>query len=282
MQIVVGNGEELLELSRRPRLAQYISDTAKRSTFIWAQAKAQANRQTKNYRLWRVWLVVNPFLDVLLYAFLFGFLLKTSRGIPNFVGYVILGVIYMRMMTGLVLRGSMLLPQSRGLVTAFDFPRSCIVLAQLVRHMLENLTAGLVGVVTALAFQFPEVHVTGILILPLFVLLHIFGGGLAFITARATAVIPELDPLIRVGSQAWFFLSGVMYTVDRFSGHPTIHAIMSANPAYVFLESIRDVTLYGEVPEPSTWAYLFLWSAGIFVLGFVYFWRAENRYVRLV
>lgn len=272
----------LKSLGGRPSVKDYLSDTIRCRAFIIAQGRAQANRQTKGYRLWRLWLVINPFLDVLLYAFLFGYLLKTSRGIPNFVGYVVIGVIFMRMMTGMMLRGSQLLSQSKGLVLGFNIPKSSIVLAQVARHSVENATAGMVGVAVALAFQFPKINWTIVWVVPLFLLLHVFGAGLMFITARVTTFSPELDALLKVLSQAWFFLSGVMYTVERFASNQAIYDFMTRNPAYVFLQAIREAVLYGTTPSLECWGYLVAWSAATFMLGFIYFWGAEHRYAKRV
>lgn len=272
----------LKQLSRRPPIGEYCGALWGRRHFIRAQAVFQANRETRQYRVWRLWLIINPFLDVLLYAFLFGVLLQTSRGIENFIGFVIVGVVFMRMITGLTNRGSLLLRQSRGLIKSFQFPRAAIVLAQTGRHILENTTNGLIAIGAALLLQVPEFHWTSLLAVPIFLTIHVFGAGLMFITARMTAVIPDLQALISLFTQAWFFLSGVMYDLDRFSHLETVYVVMKNNPAYVYLKALRDAVLYGEAPDLATWCLMLGWALGSFLLGFVYFWAAEERYVKLV
>ncbi|AMO92405.1 polysaccharide ABC superfamily ATP binding cassette transporter, permease domain protein [Corynebacterium simulans] len=82
-------------------------------------------------------------------------------------------------------------------------------------------------------------------------------------------------------TQAWFFLSGVMFTLDRFDHAPTVKQIMSHNPAYEFLSAVRNVAIYDTIPSLSEWGSLCAWTFGLFAFGFLFFWQAEDRYVRL-
>lgn len=279
---LVVNTANLQTLQTRPSFVEYCRQLWERRAFIWADARFKALRTTKDYRLWRTWLVLQPLLDVAFYAFLFGMILKTSRGIDNFVGFLILGVIFMRMIVGQMTQGIMLIRNSRGMIQTFTFPKASLAISQTLRSMLDNILPGLMAVLMALAGQqFSPLNWSIVLVVPLFVLLHIFGCGLMLITARLTAVIPDTRALINFFSQAWFFLSGVMFSIDRFVNHPALYEVMTANPAYIFLTAIRDSVLYEAPPSLSVWATLVIWSVGTFLIGMVYFWRAEARYVRL-
>ena len=99
--------------------------------------------------------------------------------------------------------------------------------------------------------------------------------------ARITAEIPDTRVLFNFVGQAWFFLSGVMFSIDRFVDHQLLHRVMSINPGYQFLEAIRGSVLYGISPSGSDWLSLLAWTFGTFIVGLVYFWQAEEKYVRL-
>ena len=276
------NTASLQSLQTRPYFAEYCRQLWDRRAFIWTDARFKALRTTKDYRLWRTWLVLQPLLDVAFYAFLFGLILKTSRGIDNFVGFLILGVIFMRMIVGQMTQGIMLIRNSRGMIQTFTFPKASLAISQTLRSMLDNILPGVMAVLMALAAQhFSPLNWSIVLVIPLFALLHIFGCGLMLVTARLTAVIPDARALINFFSQAWFFLSGVMFSIDRFVNHPTLHEAMTANPAYMFLTAIRGSVLYQAPPTLETWGSLIAWSTGTFLVGMIYFWQAEARYVRL-
>lgn len=276
------NTRDLQALQSRPEFHEYCRQLWGRRAFIWADARFKALRTTKDYRLWRTWLVLQPLLDVAFYAFLFGLILKTSRGIENFVGFLILGVIFMRMMVGLMSQGVMLIRNSRGMIQTFSFPRAALALSQTFRSMLDSILPATMAVLMALAGQkFTPLGWSVILVVPLFILLHIFGCGLMLLTARLTAVIPDARALINFFSQAWFFLSGVMFSIERFVEHPVLYEILTSNPAFIFLSAIRGAVLYEAPPSITTWIVLVAWSFGTLLVGMVYFWQAEARYVRL-
>lgn len=282
-RVQIVNQEGLRPLATRPALKEYISQLIGRRHFIVADARAKALRTTRDYRLWQLWLVLNPLFDVALYGFLFGLLLKTSRGIENFIGFLFIGIIFMSMMTELMNSGIRLMQSSRSMIRAFQFPRASIPLSASLRALFDNILPGCVGLVAAFLFQWGTwPSWTLVFVVPLFLLVHLFGCGLMMITARLTAQIPEARTILGLVIRGLFFLSGVMFSLDRFAEHSIVHQVMSANPCYIFLTAIRDCSIYQTAPSLATWGSLLAWSLGTFVIGFIFFWRAEDKYVRLV
>lgn len=276
------SSEGLSTLNPRPSFPTYLRQLWKRRFFIGAEARSKALRSTRDYRLWKMWLVINPILDVAFYGFLFGVLFQTSRGVENFLGYLIIGIIFMQMLSGLFSDGSGLITRSKSMIRTFAFPRASLIFSQTLRAALDNLLPAVVGISLALLAQWGKFpHWTIILVVPLYILLHIFGCGLMFIAARLTAEVPDVKAIMGIVTRAWFFMSGVMFSLDRFSHVPIIQELMSHNPAYIILTAIRDSTIYQSAPSLGTWGILCTWAFGTLLVGFVYFWGAEEKYVRL-
>lgn len=232
--------------------------------------------------MWRFWLIAQPLLDAAMYGLIFGLLLKTSRGIENFIGFLVLGVTFFSLLTSLVNGGQSLIQTSKNLMQAFAFPRASLVLSQSLRYMLDTLPALLVAIIFALAAQWqkpPSLKI--LLVVPLTLMMWLFGTGLMFIVARITAFIPDLKVIIGLCVRGWFFASGVFYSLERFAETPEVYKFFSMNPAYLFLKSIRECVLYDTAPPVMRVWYLSCWSVGVFALGLVFFWQAEERYVRV-
>ena len=102
-----------------------------------------------------------------------------------------------------------------------------------------------------------------------------------FIVARVTAFVPDARRVIAFVNRGWFYVSGVFFSVDRFVSVPSLQKVMMENPAYLFLTAVRDSAIYGTATTAETWLRLLLWSFGTLTIGFVFFWRAENRYAHL-
>lgn len=247
-----------------------------------ADARFRAFRTAKSYHLWRFWIVAQPLLDAAMYGLIFGLLLRTSRGIENFIGFLVLGVTFFGLLTSLVGGGQSLLQTSKNLMQTFSFPRASLVLSQSLRYMIDHLPALAVSIVFALSFQWGvPISWKVVLVVPLTVLMWLFGTGLMFIVARLTAFIPDVKVLINLMLRGWFFASGVFFSLERFADTPELYRIFSLNPGYLFLNSVRDTVMYDTIPSLATWGYLGAWSAGTFIVGLIFFWRAEERYVQV-
>lgn len=270
------------KLNVRPPLPLYLKQLWSRRHFIFTDARYRAFRTAKSYNLWRFWLIAQPMLDAAMYGLIFGFLLKTSRGVDNFVGFLILGVTFFGFMSALVSGGQSLIQTSKNLIQAFSFPRAALVFSQALRYLIDNLPGLLVAIVVGLITQWGKpLSWTITLVIPLTILMWAFGTGLMFFTARITAFIPDFKVIISVGIRAWFFSSAVFFPLDRFAHSPTLYQIFSLNPGYVFLTAIRDCVLYGNVPSAATWIILTAWGFGTLMVGLIFFWMAEERYINV-
>lgn len=276
------NTRGLRQLNTRPGFFVYLSQLWDRRYFIVTDAKFRAFRTAKSYRLWRFWLVAQPLLDAAMYGLIFGVLLKTSRGIDNFIGFLVLGVTFFGLMTSLVSGGQSLLQTSKNLMQAFAFPRATLVFAQSFRYLIDNIPALLVAIVFALLSQWgTALSWKIVLVVPLVFMMWLFGTGLMLIIARITAFIPDFKVLVNLGIRAWFFGSGVFFSLERFADSPELYRIFSVNPGYLFLRSVRQCVIYDTVPPASTWLYLSGWAVGLFLIGLIFFWQAEERYVNV-
>lgn len=279
---VIVDASKLHPLHSRPKFFTYLVGIWNRRHFIIADARGRSFQSQRDMVLGRLWLVLSPLLDAAMYGVLFGLLLNTARGIENFIGYLIIGVIFIGFIQGGLTAGSGMIRDSRSMISAFAFPRASIPIARVTRQFMDNSLPALVALCAALAFQWgnpPGWEI--VLVIPLYVLIHIFALGLTFIVARLTAFFPDLRSLIPVAGRAWFYVSGVFFSIERFATNPTIQDIMVANPAYQFLQAVRGVVLYKTVPTMETWLTLSAWSFGLLIIGLVFFWQAEERYVNV-
>ena len=276
---IIVSRANLTTVAARPPIGQYLEDLWARRHFIVFDARSKAFKSSRNMILGRAWVIIQPILDVMIYALIFGVVLKTSRGIDNFLGYLTIGVVFFKFFSSGITAGSNLIQSSRGLISSFSFPKAALPIATTIRQFIDNLVPAIIAVILAFVFQFPSGpswHV--VLIVPLYVLLHLMILGSEFIVARATAFVPDLRAIVGVLTRALFFTSGVFFSIDRFDSIPTAAAIMNNNPGYIFLQACRDVTIYNTLPSLDSWLHLLAWSFGLTVLGFIYFWLAEERF----
>lgn len=280
--LLLVDDEQLARLNVRPAITTYLRSLWAWRHFIGADARSKAFQGNQEMLLGNLWLILTPLLQSATYGIIFGLLLRTSRGIENFVGYLVLGVIFFGFISRGMNGGSGLIQSSRSMIRSFQFPRVTLVLGLSIRQFLDNVTPALVAIVVALAFQWETPFSWTISLAPLlFVLIHIFASGLAMMLARLTAFVPDIKSLMSFGTRVLFYVSGVFFSVERFATEPILQSLMTANPVYQFLQALRASVLYGEVPSLNTWFTLLAWSVGSFTLGLLFFWQAEAKYVRV-
>jgi lipopolysaccharide transport system permease protein len=87
-------------------------------------------------------------------------------------------------------------------------------------------------------------------VLPTMVLLFAFCWSLATLTAFATVYFHDTTHIVDVGAQLMFFLTPIMYTKAQLGQMGWLAEI---NPAYTFIELIREPVVLGSVPLASAY-----------------------------
>jgi teichoic acid transport system permease protein len=229
--------------------------------------------------LGQAWQLLTPLLNILVYYLIFGLLLHTSRGVPNFIAFLSVGVFIFSFCSTALVRGSRSITGNLGLVRALQFPRAVLPASTTLVALLQLLYS--------LVVIFPILLITGepvtwrwLLLAPAIVLQSMFCLGLAFITARMGALVPDTTQILPFISRVWMYTSGVMFSVQVVTrGHaPWVSTVMQLNPAYVYLSLARHALLTGVPAPPSYWLIAAAWSIGLLAVSYLYFWRGEEQY----
>lgn len=276
---VIVDDADLASLDGKPRLGQYLANLWRSRLFIRTHALTKVHKNGRDRYLGNLWVILDPIFQVSVYALIFGLILKVDRGMNNFVGFLVVGVVFFGIFSAGITGGSNLMQSSRSLITSFTFPRIAVVISGTIKLFVDNLIPCLLAVVIAIAFQWGEpIHWSVIFVIPLYLMAHLFAFGTTAIAARITAFIPDFRSVITLFSRGLFFLSGIFFEISRFDTSSLLQRIVESNPVYQFLKAFRSCIIDGSIPSISTWVFLTLWSLIIATIGFIFFYLAEERY----
>lgn len=268
-------------VSAKLPLGQYLRQLWQRRHFIRADSRAKAFATTRGTFLGKVWLVVKPFLESLIFFLIFGLLIGTRHGVENFPAYLVVGVNFFSLISAGLNSGPMIVIGSKNLIHAFAFPRLSLVISWLIRTLWDFLP---VYVVTCLVVIFIPPGVTPnfiiLLSIPIILIACFFTFGTAALAASLTTRFPDLKFIWPLITRIWFYGSGVFFAIDTLIDDRVLLAAMKANPAYLFLMMSRQVIVYETIPPTEEWVQLALWALGMAVIGTVVFWRHEESYGR--
>ncbi|NWF24906.1 ABC transporter permease [Streptomyces sp. PKU-EA00015] len=270
----------------RPGLAEYVRQLWGRRHFILAFSQAKLTAQYSQAKLGQLWQVATPLLNALVYFLIFGLILNASRGMPVevYVPFLVTGVFVFTFTQSSVMAGVRAISSNLGLVRALHFPRASLPISFALQQLQQLLFSMIVLVAIVVAFgSYPTW--SWFLVLPALALQFLFNTGLAMIMARLGSKTPDLAQLMPFVMRTWMYASGVMFSIPiMLADRPAwIADVLMYNPAALYMDLVRFALIdgYGSENLPShVWASALGWAVVIGFAGFVYFWKAEERYGR--
>ncbi|WP_406398236.1 ABC transporter permease [Streptomyces sp. NBC_00879] len=270
----------------RPGLVEYIRQLWGRRHFIVAFASAKLTAQYSQAKLGQLWQVATPLLNAAVYYLIFGLILGTRKGISNdvFIPFLVTGVFVFTFTQTSVMAGVRAISGNLGLVRALHFPRAALPISFALQQLQQLMFSMIVLFIIAAAFgSYPSL--SWLLIVPALGLQFVFNIGIALMMARLGSKTPDLAQLMPFIMRTWMYASGVMYSIPiMLKDKPAwIAEVLGYNPAAVYMDLVRFALIdgYGASNLPShVWFAAVLWAVLFGVAGFVYFWKAEERYGR--
>jgi teichoic acid transport system permease protein len=272
---------KLQRVGTRPPLVRYFNDVYKRRAFAFTMAKYQMQATTAKSRLGVAWHIVVPALQISVYGVIFGLILGSSRP-AHFLPYLITGIVLFQFVSGAFADGAKSIITNASLVRSLNFPRVLLPLAAVMSNIL--VLVPLVGIMLIVVACLGEpVTWAWLLMVPLLILLGMFGLGLAMVAARLTVSFADLGQLIPFLTRVAFYASGIFFNVDKLvAGNPILTVIFGWNPIHIYLKLARSLLVTGYGAGRIDWVIAVSWAFGMLVFGFIFFWRAEERYGRNV
>ena len=274
----------------RPSLPEYTRQLWERRHFILAFSRAKLTAQYSQAKLGQLWQVATPLLNAAVYYFIFGLLLGGRDGTPggkgNYIPFLVTGVFVFTFTQTSVLNGVRAISSNLGLVRALHFPRASLPISISLQQLQQLLFSMIVLLAILLGFGHLPTW-SWLLVVPALACQFGFNTGMAMIMARLGSKTPDLAQLMPFITRTWMYASGVMFPLehmlDKANAPGLIVDLLQANPAAVYMDLMRFALIDGyssaDLP-PHVWALALGWALVAGVGGFVFFWKAEERYGR--
>lgn len=272
---------QLKRVGQRPGLHSYLADLWDRRLFIYVGARGEASTSHSRDRLGLLWLIIRPLLDAVFYYVIFALLLKVDRGMDNFIAWLLVGLFMFQFSSRSMSAGVSLVRNSKAMIRAFAFPRASLAISNVTRELLLAIPS-FATMLVLIAVIPPHAMPTPIylLIVPLLAVQLLLNLGLVLLLARLGAWLPDFARLMSFIQRVLFYGSGVIIPIMNYDLPPVVGTIVEGNPLYKMLEMYRSILIYGEAPPAADWLYFLMWAVGVFLIGFMVFWWAEESYGR--
>ncbi|MCT9935270.1 ABC transporter permease [Planotetraspora sp. A-T 1434] len=265
----------------RPSLPAYLRQLWDRRHFILTYATSRNVSKYSESALGQLWQVLTPLLNAAVYWLMFGVILAQSKRIENYPAFLITGVMVFTFTQRTVTGGAKSISANLSLIRALHFPRAALPLAYAIQEL--QLLGWSMGVLIVLVLVTGEPITWLWLLIPVSLLMQmVFNIGVSLFMARIGAFVRDMNQLLPFILRTWLYASGVFYSInDKTRNLPDLlRWALEFNPAAAYIEFMRDLLIYQRFPERWAWTTCLFWAVFALIIGFWYFWRAEERYGR--
>ncbi len=232
-------------------------------------------------RLGIAWAFAQPVFWILLYAWVFGVILRipVEKGFSNFPEFLLAGLLpWMAIQEG-ISRASSALTDNAAMVKKTVFPVETLV--------LSVVLAAVVNEVIAFAFFAIYLAWLGHLSLPWLLLAApallvqtVLTFGVACFAATVTTLVRDVAHGIGIALTVLFYATPIVYPAAMIPSR--YRFLLAINPIAHLVEWYRRVFTLHVLPEPSSVAYLTLFAGAAAILGAALFFRARPHFADLL
>lgn len=286
----------LAEAGVRPGIGAYLKQLWSRRDFIRVFSTSKAYAKHQGSYLGQMWAALNPTLNAIIYTIIFGVILQASKGVENVVAFIVIGVFVFRLVDNAISTGARAIDGNMQLVRSLRFPRAVLPLASVITSL--TLFVPVIGVMCLFTLGSGYLPLSNVEMIPLtwhwleiipaLALLTIFNTGVSLFMARYAYGKPDLMQVLPFVTRLLMYGSGVLFPLTSFPAFQGDHliwlrAILDYQPVSVMLQLFRMIMMDDRtIPyDPWLWAWAGGWSLLLLVVGFIYFWAAEERYGRV-
>jgi len=280
----------LTRIGARPTLRQYARAVWARRSFIWGLATNRAYSYNAGTYLGQAWTLLEPALAALWWVILFGVLFGGGDPTANQIGFITVGIFTYREFNHAVMSGTRVISRDLNLIRSHSFPRAIVPLADALSYFLLFIPTLIVMLIIVLVSGFfpgmEPVPVTTrwLAIIPFVIVYALFCAGINLIFSRIGARRPDLAGVLQLPLNVIQFTSGVMFSLSMWQSILGDRGVrfLTYFPTTVYVYLMRSIALNEPDFPPSVlmWVLGILYALASFLIGFVFFWRAEDTYGR--
>lgn len=232
------------------------------------------------------WSMVNPLAQMGIFTLVFGFFLKVEpptgdpSGLHVFAFFLLCGLLPWTFLSNGITAGMGALLANANLVKKVWFPRQLLVASTVGSFGVSFLIE--LGVLTVALLIAGNMVVPWLI--PVFgvVLIQVaFVLGLALALAVWNVYFRDLEYLVGIGLQFWFYATPIVYPVrvveKALEDQPGLLTLYRLNPMTRFSEVYRDLYYSLRGPTLADIAFLLACAAASLVIGWIAFNRLEGR-----
>lgn len=246
---------------------------------VWAWTVRTLRGRYQQSALGWLWAIVQPVATVAIFAVVFTRIVPVDTGGVPYILFSYSAVIPWTLLASSITDMAASLVHNMNLVGKIYFPREALPVAALLARLVDFLISFVLLVILMMIYRIPF-SPQGLLFLPLILLIQmalILGLGIG--SAALNVFYRDVDPLLKLVIQVWFYASPILYPLSLVPEQ--WKWLYFLNPMAGIIASYRDVLVYSRMPGEYLWSAAGI-SALVFIAGVWFFKRVEYQFADIV
>lgn len=254
----------------------------KRYSFLMSQMVSRDFKvKYKRSVLGVVWSLLYPLLQMAVMAIVFSHMFKFRMEGVNYLVYLMTGLVMFNYfseasnsaMTSIVTNFSLM---NKVYIPKYIFPLSkCIFV--LMNFLLTLIPLLLIILFSGDATTHCVINIYYIFLPFAYICLFLFTVGLGFILSTISVFLRDIFYIFGIITTIWQYFTPILYDISMIA--PNLQKIFYLNPLYHYIDFTRQIILYNQIPNLSSW----LWCLGsaiiFFLTGCIIFKAKQDKFI---
>lgn len=283
--IIINAVEEHIDPERRDNhgpiyeIKRFWMDTAHYWQYMTFAATADLRAEVANSYLNRLWWLLEPLFNMLVYVIVFGRIM--GRSVENYATFVFSALLMWTFFNKTVNYSVKCVRNNRDIITKVYVPKHILLISNMILNMYK-LIFSLIVLVPMLVIFKVNVGFCGFWLISAYILMILFSFGAGMILLHFGVYVDDLAYAVNILLQMMMFLSGIFYDVITSLPKPLNTMMLTLNPVSLFVDTMRNALLDNYVSNVPLLAIWIVLSMELCYIGVHIVYKNENGYVKVV
>lgn len=258
---------------------KFLKDIKKYGQYMVYAANTDLKAEVANSYLNRLWWLLEPFFNMLVYVIVFGNMMGNS--VKNYATFVFSALLMWNYFNKTVNYSVKLVRNNKDIITKVYIPKFVLLMSNMILNMFKLLFSLMVLVVMMFIFKV-QIGFNILWVIPAYIMMILLAFGVGMIFMHFGVYVDDLSYAVGILLNMVMFLSGIFYDVMTTLPEPLNILLMCLNPVAVFVDTMRNALLYNtasNIPLLGMWLVI---SVLLCCIGVHVVYKNENSYVKVV
>ena len=226
-----------------------------------------------------VWSLLYPILTMAVMAIVFSNVFKFSTPGVSYLAYLMTGLVMFNYFSEASNLSMSSVVGNFGLLNKIYIPKYIFPLSKCL-FVGINFLLTLIPLYMVLIGTGTGINIYHLLLPYAFVCLFMFTLGMGFILSAVSVFLRDMFYIYGIIVMMWTYLTPIMYDIKMID--TGLQTWLKLNPLYHYINFAREIVLYGQIPQPFTWAVCLISSVVVLIIGVIVFKKTQDKFIYYV